>query len=173
MISRILIIVTFVVVLLVGCAVVASSLAGAVDDLLLDEDAARLERLRLAEVERQRQETQEALALAEEAQYQVEIERERTAQEEALQRQMEYRVEWQRAAGDKAEADANAYTTRRMADASYKAIQRQGHLLALSHLQYIFFGGVMMAGLVGGGLLALVWYADRRAREWKEEETPR
>ena len=153
------------------CAVVVSALTNAVDGFLLDEDAARFERLRLADVEQQRQETREAQARAEEAQRQVEVERERAAQEEAKERQREYEVEWQRAYGERVRDEAAAYTTRRMADASYKAIQRQGHLLALSHLQYIFFGGVVMAGLTFGGLGVLVWYADRRVR-WRQETEP-
>lgn len=154
-----------VLVLIASCAWTASALTGAVDGFLLDEDAARFERLRLVDVEQQRQETKEAEAQAEEAARQVEIERERAAQEEAKERQREYEVEWQRAYGERVRDEAAAYTTRRMADASYKAIQRQGHLLALSHLQYIFFGGVVMAGLVFGGLAALVWYGDRIAKK--------
>lgn len=151
-----------VLALVAICALTVSTLTSTVDGFLLDEDAARFERLRLVDAEQQSQETQEAQARAEEAQRQVEIERERAAQEEAKERQREYEVEWQRAYGERVRDEAAAYTTRRMADASYKAIQRQGHLLALSHLQYTFFGGVLMAGLIFCGLGVLIWYGDKQ-----------
>ena len=152
-------------ILFAGCAVLVSGLSDTVDGVLNDQDAARIERLRLLEVEAQHQEAQEAEALAAQAEAQTEIERERAAQEVAKQRQMEYQVEWQRAAGDKAEADANAYTTRRMADAAHAAIQRQGRLLTLSIAQQYVFGGVMALALVAVVVLAVVVLQARKKAE--------
>lgn len=146
------------IALFASCAVLAGGLGNVADDFLDDKDAARLERLRLMEVEAQRQQVQEAEEQRLAAEAQIEIERQVAAQEVARERQMEYEVEWQRAAGDKAEADANAYSTKRAADASFAAIQRQGRLLTLSLAQQYFFGGVTSLALVAVVALTVVLF---------------
>lgn len=152
------------IVVFVGCAVLGAGLGDAVEGILDDRGDAHTERMREMETEQERQDAREAEAAAQEAEAQVEIERERALQEQAKQRQMEYQVEWQRAAGDRAEADANAYNTRRMSDAAYHAIQRQGRLLTLSVAQQYFFGGVMGLALVTVAGVALVVMNARKEK---------
>ena len=155
-----------VAVLVFVCGVVGITGLGDVgDDFFTDRGNAHSERMRELDTEQQRQDAREAEADAEAAEAQVEIERARAEQEVAKQRKMEYEVEWQRAAGDKAESDANAYNTKRMADASFAAIQRQGRLLSLSHYQYMFFGGILMVALMVNGALALTIMAKRKEKE--------
>ena len=163
-----LIILTFIAV----CALTISVFTDAVDGFLLDEDAARFERLRLVDVERQRQETKEAEIELQSALVKLDIAREVTlgkvADADKAAAQVDLvaaQVDLVAAQGNRAIADANAENIRLFGLAGYKAIQRQGHLLALSHLQYIFFGGTLMAGLIFGGLGALFWYSDRRAKQ--------
>jgi alpha-galactosidase/6-phospho-beta-glucosidase family protein len=139
----------------------ASGFTDTVDGFLLDEDAARIERMRLVDVERQRQETKEAEIELQSALVKLDIAREVTLGKVADADKAAARVDLVEAQGNKAIADANAENIRLFGRAGYKAIQRQGHLLAMSHLQYLFFGGLVGAGLIVGGLGVLVWYADK------------
>lgn len=157
-----------ILVLLVGCAVMASGLGDAVDGVLNDKDAARVERLRMMEVEAERQKAQGAEEQRLKAEAQVEIEREKAAQEEAKERQEAARVERINAEGNRAERFANAYTTRKMADASYRAIERQGRLLTMtlawSAAQRAFFWAVVGLAIAVGAVGVLVVH-DQRKRQ--------
>ena len=159
---------TVVIVGVLVCVCVVAGVAGIgdVSDNFLDDRAdVHIERMREMETEQERQSAREAEALAQEAEAQVEIERGRALQEQAKQRQMEYRVQFEDASGRRAESEADAYTTRRMADAAYRAIQRQGRLLSLSVVQQYFFGGVMGVAIVGVVVLALVALNARKEAE--------
>ena len=154
-----------VAVIICVCGVAGLASVGNIgDEFLNDQGNAHTERMRELETERERQKVLNAEALARVAEANVETERALAVQELAKQRTAEAGVEWQRAAGEHEVRKAEAYNTKRMADAAYHAIQRQGRLLTLSIAQQYFFGGVMGVALLLVVVLALVALNARKEK---------
>lgn len=115
-----------------------------------------------AQARRAEAEAEEAEAEAEAAEAEaeaVEAEAER-ARAEAERAQAE--VERIRAEGERAEAMADAYATRRLAEEGARAIRRQGRLLALSQAQLLVMGVVLGAAIIV--IAALAWALVREGR---------
>lgn len=114
-------------------------------------------------------EAREAEARAEEAEAEAQraiAEAAKTEQEareaEARAREAEAEADRLRAEGQRAEALADAYATRRLADEGARAIRRQGRLLVFTQAQLLFFGGILGMSVVVNGILAWVWLAANR-----------
>jgi len=126
------------------CIGVALVSAGA-DNVFRDDNAVVLAR----------QETLAAEAEAATAE-QARLEAEAKAEEQReLTRQWEARANYERAAGERSQSEADAYTTRRMADAAHSAINRQGRMAELGTLRLTFFCVVLGAALILVSFLAL------------------
>lgn len=145
-----------------ACVAVGAMMGGLGDTITEDRAEERRVEMREYEMEQAKAERGVAEAETEAAEARLEEARQEKEIEEARARQDEADVAWQTAYGQRMQDEADAYNTRRMSDAAYKAIQRQGHLLSLSVGQQMFFGGVSSIAALIFGVLAFIEIAARR-----------
>jgi hypothetical protein len=151
-------------VLCFGCIFAGAAGGDWAEGLIDNADNAHFERMREMEMAEAEHNRKEAEAEVDVAEAEVARAREEKEKEEAYARQMEQTVQLEKARGQRAQDEADAYTTKKMADAAYNAIQRQGHLLTLSAAQSTVFAGVFGAAVLFLSLLLFVEVSKRRQK---------
>lgn len=150
------------IVLCLGAIAIGSAGGDWAEDLIGTADNAHYERMREMQMAEAEHNKKAAEAEVEVAEAELAQAREEKEKEEAYARQMEQAVQLEKARGQRAQDEADAYTTERMADAAYKAIQRQGRLLSLSVAQSTFFAAVLGAAVLILGVLLWTEVVKRR-----------